>query len=257
MIDLQDSINNRALLTINQVGVKGVKHPMQIELNGAMQHVQADITMLCNLDKTQRGTHMSRFLEILHLKEWQIQHNDLTEILSLIQDKLQVTNSFIEIKGDFFIKKTAPISGTTSFLDYKFKVQAAKYGQNYHCTNTLKIPVTTLCPCSKEISKYGAHNQRSQISLSIESTHELDLPNLIHVVEQQASCELYGTLKRADEKYVTEKAFENAKFVEDIVRDIYQAIANLPNISNFSISAENFESIHNHSAFAYISSSSS
>jgi len=197
---------------------------------------------------------MSRFLEILNNYHQESLIDNLQPFLHDIKEKLKADTAYVDIKFTYFIKKTAPVSKIQSLLDYECTF-SAKLGENFEFIIGVTVPVTTLCPCSKEISKYGAHNQRSHVTVKATYDQFIWLEELIEYVESSASCEIYPLLKRVDEKFVTEKAYENPVFVEDIVRDITLKLKKDKRINWFSIESENFESIHNHSAYAFVEQS--
>ncbi|MDH5343862.1 MAG: GTP cyclohydrolase, FolE2/MptA family, partial [Betaproteobacteria bacterium] len=174
------------------------------------------------------------------------------ELLSRMLQRLDADSGMIEMRFPYFISKRAPVSGVASLLDYKVVLRAEKHGAQAVFTTTVAAPATSLCPCSKEISEYGAHNQRSEITISVQGDQPLRIEELAGIAEQEASCEVYGLLKRPDEKYVTERAYDNPKFVEDLVRDIALRLDADPRVRVYSVAAENFESIHNHSAYALV-----
>lgn len=253
---MQDLQKNRPEnpIEINKAGVKAVKHPIKIKnKNGELTHATAVFDMYASIANDQRGCHMSRFIEIINQNDWVISISAVYEILEMISNKLESRDSYINIEFDYFINKIAPVSKIKSIVDYKVKYSAEKKLNNSKCLLTVKVPVTTLCPCSKAISKYGAHNQRSEVTVIINSTKDIIIEDLISLIEKQASCEIYSLLKRPDEQYVTEYAYENPKFVEDLTRNIAAKLKGKYRPEKFFVSAENFESIHNHSAYAEIS----
>ena len=252
--DVQSSPDQRNM-PINQVGIKDLHFPLQIQSAEGVQHTIARIGMTVALPASQKGTHMSRFVALMEERQHLVL--DFTSLHQLTLDMLERLDAQagrITISFPFFRKKAAPVSGITSFLDYAVTWQGemSADGEYSHQIKVL-APVTSLCPCSKEISQYGAHNQRSHVTVTLTChKQEVSIEEIIDLVENKASCQLYGLLKRPDEKYVTEHAYENPKFVEDMVRDIAVALKNDPRIDRFSVESENFESIHNHSAYALI-----
>ncbi len=248
--DLQNQKDNRNV-TIDKVGVKGIKYPIVVsDRYNTIQNTIADINFYVELPHYNRGTHMSRFVEILHHYHTDVIIFQLENLLDEIKHSLKANSSYIEITFPYFIKKKAPVSGIASFLNYECSFKASK-STEFEFWIGVKVPVTMLCPCSKEISAYGAHNQRSLVSLHVQYIHFIWLEELIDLVENAASCQIYPLLKRPDEKYVTEKAYENALFVEDIIRDLTIKLKKDKRIIHFEVESENFESIHNHSAYAY------
>lgn len=252
--DVQSSPDQRNM-PINQVGIKDLHFPLQIQSAEGVQHTIARIGMTVALPASQKGTHMSRFVALMEERQHLVL--DFTSLHQLTLDMLERLDAQagrINISFPFFRKKAAPVSGITSFLDYSvtWQGEVSASGEYSHQIKVL-APVTSLCPCSKEISQYGAHNQRSHVTVTLTChKQEVSIEEIIDLVENKASCQLYGLLKRPDEKYVTEHAYENPKFVEDMVRDIAVALKNDPRIDCFSVESENFESIHNHSAYALI-----
>ena len=252
--DVQSSPDQRNM-PINQVGIKDLHFPLQIQSAEGVQHTIARIGMTVALPASQKGTHMSRFVALMEERQHLVL--DFTSLHRLTLDMLERLDAQagrINISFPFFRKKAAPVSGITSFLDYAVTWQGeVSASGEYSYQIKVLAPVTSLCPCSKEISQYGAHNQRSHVTVTLTChKQEVSIEEIIDLVENKASCQLYGLLKRPDEKYVTEHAYENPKFVEDMVRDIAVALKNDPRIDRFSVESENFESIHNHSAYALI-----
>ena len=253
--DVQSSPDQRNM-PINQVGIKDLHFPLQIQSAEGVQHTIARIGMTVALPASQKGTHMSRFVALMEERQHLVL--DFTSLHQLTLDMLERLDAQagrITISFPFFRKKAAPVSGITSFLDYAvtWQGEVPASGEYSHQIKVL-APVTSLCPCSKEISQYGAHNQRSHVTVTLTChKQEVSIEEIIDLVENKASCQLYGLLKRPDEKYVTERAYENPKFVEDMVRDVAVALRSDKRIASFTVESENFESIHNHSAYACIS----
>lgn len=255
LVDVQSSADTRKI-DINKVGIKGIRHPVKIkDKTGDEQHTVADFNMYVYLPHNFKGTHMSRFVDILNTQDKYISIDSFRDMLPAMLDRLESEAGTIEMKFTYFVNKAAPISGVQSLLDYEVMFIGEMKNGVREIKLKVIVPVTSLCPCSKEISKYGAHNQRSHITIWAtleESAETLWIEDLIRIAETSASCELYGLLKRPDEKYVTEKAYENPKFVEDIVRDVAHLVRKDPRIKASVVEAENFESIHNHSAYALV-----
>lgn len=250
--DVQSTEDKRKI-AINKVGIKDIKHPVKIkDKSGFEQHTVANFNMYVDLPHNFKGTHMSRFVEILNKYEKEITVKNFNQIILEMTKRLEAQTGHIEMSFPFFINKQAPITKVPSLLDYQVTFKAECKNNNISMWVVVNVPVTSLCPCSKKISKYGAHNQRSCVTLSANITDFVWIEDLIELVEKEASCELYGLLKRPDEKYVTEKAYENPKFVEDMVRDIAAQLNKDNRIQAYKIESENFESIHNHSAYAMI-----
>ena len=249
--DIQNEVDERNV-PINKVGIKNVKYPIIVEdMTNKSQKTIADLDIFVNLPHQHRGTHMSRFIEILHKYHKDNLINKLPEFLKEIKDRLNSESAFIDIKFPYFIDKIAPVSKISSIMSYDCYFNAS-YKNEYKLIIGIKIPITTLCPCSKEISDYGAHNQRSIVTVEFSYDEFIWMEEIIKIVENQASCEVYSLLKRPDEKYVTEKAYDNPKFVEDIVRDVTLKLKDEKRINWFRVQSENFESIHNHSAYACV-----
>lgn len=249
--DIQSSIDTRNQ-AIQRVGIKRLKRPIRVESEEGAQNTVAEFTMCVSLGERQRGTHMSRFIALLEEFDKPLSHGNLKELLERTKNKLGSEEAEIEVSFPFFRKKKAPVSGCESLMDYEVVMRGTLGPDGYVNHLVVKSPITSLCPCSKEISDYGAHNQRSYVTVSAKCDSAVHPEEIIDLVERNASCELYGVLKRPDEKKVTETAYENPKFVEDIVRDIAAQLKEEKRISFFTVESENLESIHNHSAYAKI-----
>ena len=240
-------------IPIDKVGIKGIKHPVRVlDRSGGEQHTIAEFNMYVNLPHNFKGTHMSRFVEILNEYEREISVKSFNDMLEKMAERLEADSGHIEMAFPYFVKKAAPVTGVESLLDYQVCFRGEIKDKVARTDVCVLVPVTSLCPCSKSISEYGAHNQRSHITISVVLKDFLWVEELIEMVEQQASCQLYGLLKRPDEKFVTEQAYDNPKFVEDLVRDIATKLNEDERITAYTVESENFESIHNHSAYAYI-----
>ena len=251
--DVQSSADTRHL-PINKVGIKAIRHPVKLrDRSGGVQHTVATFNMYVELPHNFKGTHMSRFVEILNEHDTEISVESFESILRQMVQRLEADVGHVEMSFPYFINKAAPISGVKSLLDYEvcFLGEVCKDG-TYKQTMKIVVPVTSLCPCSKKISDRGAHNQRSHVTVTATTNQMIWIEELVRMVEDQASCELYGLLKRPDEKYVTERAYDNPKFVEDMVRDVASVFNADPRIDAYVVESENFESIHNHSAYALI-----
>jgi len=250
--DVQNSADTRCI-AIDKVGIKEIRHPVRVrDRNGGEQHTIATFNMYVNLPHNFKGTHMSRFVEILNSHEKEIGVQSFKEILTEIAYRLEAEAGHIEMNFPYFINKRAPISGVESLLDYDVTLIGEIRNQQPTMYIKVVVPVTSLCPCSKEISDYGAHNQRSHVTVQVRTKGFVWIEELIELVEREASCELFGLLKRPDEKYVTERAYDNPKFVEDMVRDVAVLLNQDDRFTAYSVESENFESIHNHSAYALI-----
>jgi len=258
MPDVQGMADIRQI-AINKVGIKSIRHPMLIkDKSPHAQHTIALFSMYVHLPHDAKGTHMSRFVEILNRHNHEVSVQSFENILRDMVKKLDAQSGYVEMSFPYFINKAAPLSGVQSLLDYDVTFIGAIENGQYRFTLKVVVPVTSLCPCSKEISERGAHNQRSHITLTINASQPVWIKEpvwieeLVRFAEDEASCELYGMLKRADEKYVTERAYDNPKFVEDVARDVAAALNRDARIESYIVEAENFESIHNHSAYARI-----
>jgi GTP cyclohydrolase I len=249
--DVQSTPDTRRI-AIQRVGVKGVRYPLTVRTASGMQPSVGTWNMTVHLPEQQKGTHMSRFIALLEGLDGPL---DVSVFGKLMRDMLSLLDAQagrIEVSFPYFVNKTAPVSGVQSLLDYEVGMSGEIRNDELEITLKLMVPVTSLCPCSKQISAYGAHNQRSHITVNAVLNGELAVEELIAQIEAQASCELYGLLKRPDEKYVTERAYENPKFVEDLVRDVAGVLNADERVLAYTLEAENFESIHNHSAYALI-----
>lgn len=252
--DTQNQKDTREL-PIDKVGVKNLKFPIAVkDKENDIQHTIATIAMTVDLPMEFKGTHMSRFVEILQNENHEIHVDSIYSICKEMQKKFHATTSHLEMEFPYFKEKKAPVSGKPSLIDYKVKFHAVRHNGRKDFILTVTIPVTTVCPCSKNISKYGAHNQRSEVTVSIRFKDMVWIEDIISIVEQCASADLYALLKREDEKYLTERAYENPVFVEDLVRNIVIELKKNKDITWYIVEAENFESIHNHNAYACIES---
>lgn len=249
--------NDHREIPINKVGIKSIRHPIQVKNRaGIYLPSVATFDMFVDLAPTARGTHMSRFIEILQTVD-RIDMATFTQLLQTTTERLHATLGFVDMTFPFFMQKKAPSSGVPGLIDYQVSLLGEWFHGKPYITMKVVVPVTSLCPCSKEISEYGAHNQRSHITVVAFVSPDIWFEDLIEHCEAQASCELYSVLKRADEKFVTERAYNNPKFVEDLVRDVAKQLNQDPRILNFAIESENFESIHNHSAYAMLNKETS
>jgi GTP cyclohydrolase IB len=250
--DMQSQFDSRNI-HIDAVGVKGVRYPVTISVRGKPVPTVAGLSLTVGLSASAKGTHMSRFIELL---EAQTEALDQARFRGLVLEMLQrlgAQTGAIEMRFPYFVRKSAPVSGVTSRLDYEVCwLGSVTPAAGYAFSMQVTVPVTSLCPCSKEISEYGAHNQRSHVMIETELAGAMAIEELIAIAEGSASCEVYSLLKRVDEKYVTEAAYDNPKFVEDLVRDVALALNREPRVRAYVVEAENFESIHNHSAFARV-----
>lgn len=248
--DIQSGPSNHDI-PINQVGISQVHYPVIVlDKDGGTQHTVSTVSMYVDLPKDFRGTHMSRFIEILNKYRNGISTRNLSNILYEMKEHLSATRSFFDISFPFFLHKKAPISKSESMMEYKCSI----HGDSAHPFFTLcvNVPVLSVCPCSKEISSYGAHNQRSIITIQVQSERIIWIEDIIALAESSASSDLFSLLKREDEKYVTEMSYDNPCFVEDIVRNCAEKLFRIQTLSGFSVESTNMESIHNHSAYARI-----
>lgn len=250
--DIQSSRDTRRI-PINKVGIKDILHPVRVlDRSGGEQHTVARFNMYVDLPHNFKGTHMSRFVEILNNHEHEISVGSFKEMLHEMTDRLEAESGHIEMSFPYFVNKSAPVSGVQSLMDYQVTlIGEIKKGKPYTNIQVI-VPVTSLCPCSKKISDYGAHNQRSHVTINVCTKDFVWIEELIELVEKEASSELFGLLKRPDEKHVTERAYDNPKFVEDMVRDIAVKLNDDDRVLAYVVESENFESIHNHSAYAMI-----
>lgn len=252
MPDLQQSRDHRKI-PIRKVGVKNISYPIVVQdKHRSLQHTVARVDMYVDLPHQFKGTHMSRFVEILNRHREQIALDRLEEILQEMRQKLGAETAHLRVEFPYFIDKAAPVSKARSLMEYTCEFDACLSGDQLDFVLGVKVPVTSLCPCSKELSRFGAHNQRSIMSVKVRYKDFIWIEDLVELIEQCGSSQLYALLKRADEKYVTEQAYQTPRFVEDMVREAYLRLAASENITWFSVEAENFESIHNHSAYAEV-----
>lgn len=252
MIDIQNQKDDRNI-DIKKVGVKGIKYPITVlDRARGTQQVNATINMYVNLPHHFKGTHMSRFVEILNEHRGEVNIKTLQVIMEKVRAKLRAESAHMEIAFPYFIEKKAPVSGAKSLMEYQCLFWGKNRGTKTDILVGVVVPVTTVCPCSKEISVCGAHNQRSMVSVTVRFKKFFWIEDIIKMVENSASGEVYSLLKRVDEKYVTERGYKNPMFVEDVVRNVAESLNNVDNFTWYSVEAENYESIHNHSAYAYV-----
>lgn len=253
MIDIQSQRDDRNI-PIDKVGIKNLRYPITVrDRRNGRQHTVASINMYVDLPGKYKGTHMSRFVELLHIIRPEISLDKFAHILEQMKEHLDAASAHIEFSFPYFIEKKAPVSDSPGLLDYSCKlIGVSDSSGGIDIVSEVLVPISSVCPCSKEISDVGAHNQRGEVRLRTRFKRFIWIEDMIELVEGCASCEVYSVLKRVDEKCVTEKGYNNPKFVEDVVRDIAAKLLEDRNITWFSVSAENFESIHNHSAYASI-----
>ncbi len=252
MPDVQSTVDTRQI-AIQRVGVKAVRHPLTVRTpRGDAQPTIGTWNLDVHLPAEVKGTHMSRFVALLEENRAPLDTAAFRAMLAAMLEKLEAEAGRIEVSFPYFVNKTAPVSGVESLLDYDVTLTGDTRNGMTRLFLKVLVPVTSLCPCSKKISQYGAHNQRSHVTINVELADDVPVEDLIRIAEEEASCELWGLLKRPDEKFVTERAYENPKFVEDLVRDVAQRLNADSRIVAYVLEAENFESIHNHSAYALI-----
>ena len=252
---MQDKQNERdhRELRIDKVGVRGFRFPIQIRDKAhVLQNTIATIGMYVDLPKEFKGTHMSRFIEVLNAHGSVVHVENIEQILREMQKKLKAETAHLEMEFPFFLSKKAPVSGKEGLMDYTARFDATACGPDWDILLTVVVGVTTLCPCSKAISEYGAHNQRGNVTVQLRSNKIVWIEDVIALVEASASSELYSLLKRQDEKAVTERAYENPVFVEDLVRNVALKLNEHKDVTWYKVEAENYESIHNHNAYACI-----
>ena len=250
--DVQATPDTRCI-PIDKVGIKGIRHPVRVrDRSGGDQHTIATVDMFVTLPHDFKGTHMSRFVEILNDHEYEITIKSFRVMLEEMTGLLEAESGYIQMSFPYFVNKAEPVSGVQSLMDYQVTLTGSVDDDGVAMRVKVVVPVTSLCPCSKAISDYGAHNQRSHVTVEARTDAFVWVEELIDIVESEASCELYGLLKRPDEKYVTERAYDNPKFVEDMVRDVAQRLNEDDRIIAYVVESENFESIHNHSAYARV-----
>jgi GTP cyclohydrolase IB len=251
MDDIQNRKDHRKI-EINKVGVKNIRYPISVlDKARGVQHTVASVNMYVDLPHRFKGTHMSRFVEILNKYRGDIDIKNFSKILKEMKEKLRAKSAHLEVEFPYFIEKEAPVTKSKSLMEYICRFYGSSNSKESFYVGVI-VPITTVCPCSKEISQFGAHNQRSLVTANLQLRKFIWIEDIIQVIEDCASCDLYSILKRPDEKFVTEKAYENPMFVEDVVREIAKRLKRDKNVTWFTVESENFESIHNHSAYAYV-----
>jgi GTP cyclohydrolase I len=250
--DIQNSRDHREI-EIDKVGVKDITYPITVlDKEHGKQSTVASVDMYVSLPHHFKGTHMSRFVEVLNEYRHGVTIKNMPSILQGMLEKLDAVSAHLEMRFPYFMEKKAPVSGEASLMSYNCSLTGSVTEEGYDLKVGVCVPTTSVCPCSKAISDAGAHNQRSLVTLQVRFKEFVWIEDLIRLVEKEASCEVYSLLKRPDEKYVTEKGYANPKFVEDSVRDIASILLKDTNITWFSVESENFESIHNHNAYALV-----
>ena len=252
MIDVQGGPDHRRV-PIERVGIRDIRYPITVrDRSSERQHTVASVSLSVNLPHTDRGTHMSRFVEVLDRFKTEVSYHTLDQILMEIRRELAAEQSHIEVAFPYFLRRRAPVSGLESTMSYDCMISAT-YGQRLEIATRVDVPIHTLCPCSKELSDHSAHNQRGRVSMTVGMTRFIWIEDLVEIAEASGSSPLYALLKREDEKFVTERAYDNPRFVEDVVREVALRLDRLPGLRWYTVEVENFESIHNHNAYAMIS----
>jgi GTP cyclohydrolase I len=253
MRDIQRERDHRRI-EIHKVGVKNIRYPITVlDKAKGVQHTVGSVNMYVDLPHRFKGTHMSRFIEILNQYRGEIDIKNFSRILQAMKEKLKAKTAHLEVEFPYFIEKEAPVSKAKSLMEYTCRFCGSNtHGDFEDFYVGILVPITTVCPCSKEISEFGAHNQRSIVTVNLRFKRFIWIEDIIQIIEACASCDLYAILKRPDEKFVTERAYEKPMFVEDVVREIANRLSKDPNITWFTVESENFESIHNHSAYAFV-----
>jgi GTP cyclohydrolase I len=251
MIDVQSTADDRNM-PIEKVGIRGIRYPITVrDRSKERQHTVASVSLSVNLPHSYRGTHMSRFVEVLDRFKNEVSYQTLDLILIEIKKSLKAEESHLELSFPYFMRKRAPVSGLESVMSYDCLI-SAEYASHLAISTRVRVPIHTLCPCSKELAKVSAHNQRGTITITVGLTKFIWIEDLIEIAESAASSPVYSLLKREDEKFVTERAYANPRFVEDVVREVALRMERLPGLRFYCVEAENMESIHNHSAYAVI-----
>lgn len=241
-------------MKLNTVGIKDISYPVRVrEKSGGMQHTVASISLQVSLPRQYRESCVSTFIKVLNTYQDEMSNRIFRNLLAEVKEELRAESAHVEMTFPYFLEKKAPVTGTTGLMEYTCRFTGG-IGKDEDFILSVWVPVTTLCPCSREISECGAHNQRGEVNLTVKYSGFIWMEDLIAMAEAGASCEVYSLLKRPDEKYVTEKAYNNPMFVEDAVRKVAEQAIDHPAITWFSVSVESFESIHKHSAYAYVDS---
>ena len=248
MIDIQSTPDTRAV-PLQKVGVKNVKYPIQVlDKSRKKQNTTGTVNLFVNLPHNFKGTHMSRFIEVFHKHHNDISMNNFLEMLEEIRSKLDAERAFGRITFPYFIEKSAPVTKSAGLMEYTCSA-GSNAARNARFFISIKVPIATLCPCSKAISDYGAHNQRGFVKVKVLYSKFFWIEDVIEMIENCASTPLYSVLKRQDEKFVTEHAYDNPRFVEDVVREVYLGLKKM-DFKWFTVEAETEESIHFHNAYA-------
>ena len=249
--DIQNLPDTRNI-PIDKVGVRGLRYPIAVkDRRKGLQHTVGVFDLFVNLPHEFKGTHMSRFIEVINEYCGEVSMHKFQEVLEKVKTKLNAESAHMNVEFPYFLEKKAPMTGTPGLMSYTCFMRGS-LADKFDLIVGVEVPVNTVCPCSKEISDYGAHNQRGLVRVQLRFKKFFWIEEIIEVVESSVSSQIYSLLKRADEKYVTERAYENPMFVEDVVREVASKLSDDRNIVWFTVDSENFESIHNHSAYAYI-----
>jgi len=252
MADVQSMRDDRRI-PIKKVGVKGLRYPISVlDRVNSIQHTTATVNLFADLPHDFKGTHMSRFIEVFNAHRRDLSMPRFLAMLDELRATLEAETSYSDVHFPYFIEKSAPVSGQKGMMSYECAYEGSVSDTNREFWVSVAVPVQTVCPCSKAISEYGAHNQRGLVRVRVKLGPFFWIEDLVSVVEKSASSDVYTLLKREDEKFVTERAFEKPMFVEDVVREVYVGLKTVGTFPRFSVEAENFESIHNHSAYAYV-----
>ena len=249
--DVQSTLDPRNI-AISRVGVKSLRYPVAIATPAGAVQTVATIDMYVALPGDRKGTHMSRFIEVLQQDAQALSTATLPALLARMLVTLEADEGSVQIRFPYFINKAAPVSGVQGLMDYEVVLAGSIHSGVSRVHQRVVVPVTSLCPCSKKVADYGAHNQRAHVTIDLELAEAMTIESQVRIAEEAASCELWSVLKRADEKYVTERAYDNPKFVEDTVRDVAMVLQRDPRVLAYRVESENFEAIHNHSAYALI-----
>ncbi len=247
-------------VSIDQVGITNVRYPIVVlQPGGAKQHTVAQLSMSVNVPHDMKGTHMSRFVEVLNEYSGEMSTSSLPVVLRFLRERLESDSAHIEMTFPYFLSRPAPVSGAEGLLDYECSFIGEVNDEGEDLILKVRVPVASLCPCSKKISDYGAHNQRSYVTIEVRATQtafgipgDIPIDDLIEVAERSGSAPVYPLLKRPDERYITMQAYDNPRFVEDIIREAVVQLEEDPRVAWFKSHVENCESIHSHDVFATI-----